>query len=196
MAHRKTQDDPPSDIETVDLAVTEKVSRRRHHPVMRFLGTLSEAADQPQLATLCVLTIVTGLARGKRRMAVTGAQMLAAHALATGIKSAIKHRVDRTRPHVAFETGRYEMCEGEKRDGDACSFPSGHTAGAVAVAGVVAVRYPNLAVPASGLAAAASILQVPRAKHYPTDLAAGALIGVVSAGLALGALSVLRRARR
>ncbi|WAJ28909.1 phosphatase PAP2 family protein [Antarcticirhabdus aurantiaca] len=182
-------------IEDLDRQVAERAARRRHHPVIRALGWASEIADQPQLATVCGLTAAAGLMRGDRRLMSTGILMLLAHGFATFFKSMVKSRVNRTRPSAAIEDGRYEMGLGESRDRDDQSFPSGHTAGAVAVAGIVAMRHPGAAIPASALAIAASVIQVPRGKHYPGDLAAGLAIGLAAAGitLAIGNATGMRR---
>ncbi|WP_161992789.1 phosphatase PAP2 family protein [Aureimonas leprariae] len=182
MSHSNAE---PDDLEDLDRQVAERAARRRHHPVIRALGWISEIADQPQLAAVCGVTALVGIVRGDRRLAGTSVLMLAGHGLATFAKSILKRRINRTRPHVAVEEGRYEMGPGRSQNSDDQSFPSGHTASAVAVAGIVSVRYPAAALPASALAVAVSAIQVPRGKHYPGDLAAGLAIGIVSAGLAL-----------
>lgn len=172
-----------SDLEKADVALAEKAASRRHHPAVRLAGTLSEIADQPQLAVLCCATIVGGLVRSDLRLARTGVRMLAAHALSTWMKSSVKHSVKRTRPFVLPEEGRYEMKPGKAEESKEGSFPSGHTSGAVAVASVVAGEYPRLALTAFGVAAAIALVQVPRGKHYPADLLAGMLIGLAAGGV-------------
>ena len=64
------------------------------------------------------------------------------------------------------------------------SFPSGHTAGAVAVAAVIGRCYPAHRVAAYASAAAVAAIQVPRCQHYPGDLGAGALIGIAAGAMA------------
>ena len=183
------------DVEDLDRQIAERAARRRHTPLIRALGWASEIADQPQLAAVCGLTTVAGIMRGDRRLARTGLLMLLAHGFATLFKSVVKRRINRTRPRVAVEEGRYEMGLGESRDGDDQSFPSGHTAGAVAVAGIVAMRHPGAALAASALAVAVSVIQVPRGKHYPGDLAAGFAIGVTAVGLTLAIGKAVRANR-
>ncbi|MFN2473021.1 MAG: phosphatase PAP2 family protein, partial [Sphingomicrobium sp.] len=60
------------------------------------------------------------------------------------------------------------------------SFPSGHTAGAVAVARAIGRDYPGIRVPALALAAGIAAVQVPRGKHYVSDVLAGAFIGLAA----------------
>ncbi|WP_295044869.1 phosphatase PAP2 family protein, partial [uncultured Paracoccus sp.] len=77
----------------------------------------------------------------------------------------------------------YAFEPGETEGGHDTSFPSGHTAGAVAVAAIVARDRPPFALPASATAALMSGIQIPRARHYPVDVAAGAALGLAAARL-------------
>lgn len=168
-------------IERADIAVAEAASEVQDHPAVEALGEASEMADQPPLIALSVIVLIGGLALRRPVVAVTGARMLGAHLLATGMKTVVKSGVDRTRPHVLAEEGRYLLKEGKgSSDPRLNSFPSGHTAGAVAVAEAIARTKPALAWPARGWAAAIAVIQVPRCSHYPSDIAAGALVGVAA----------------
>ena len=60
------------------------------------------------------------------------------------------------------------------------SFPSGHTAGSVAVARAVGRLYPEVRTAAYAGAAAVALVQIPRWAHYAADVVAGALVGVVA----------------
>ena len=169
--------------ERTDRAAAEAVAPLRENGVVRLLGWASELADQPQLVSICVGTIAGATLARNAKLARAGAGMLAAELIATQLKSLIKHRVDRTRPHVPADGGRYRLEPGDSEASAMNSFPSGHTAGAVAVAGVVAQAYPQHRAAAFTVAAMVAAIQVPRCKHYPSDLAAGALIGVAAGGL-------------
>ena len=67
--------------------------------------------------------------------------------------------------------------------------------GAVAVAAIVARDMPSLAVPALGIAALMSGVQVPRARHYPVDVAAGAALGLAAAWLVSAMLPAPQESR-
>ncbi|UUL81407.1 phosphatase PAP2 family protein [Sphingomonas qomolangmaensis] len=163
-------------VERADLAVTRAIAPQRHDPAVRKAGKLSEIGDQPPLIALSATVLVAGLALHHGLTARTGLRMLATHALATAIKDVIKRSVDRTRPDHALVEG-YRMESGDSHEHELTSFPSGHTAGAVAVAEAVAREVPLLGAPARLLAASVAIIQVPRAKHYVSDVIVGAAIG-------------------
>lgn len=164
-------------IERADLAVAERLGAAQDHPAVKLLGKVSEMADQPPLVALSLGTVAAGLLLRRPTLALAGARMLATHAVATGLKTAVKRTVDRTRPHVLTEEGKYVVRKGHKHGSRYNSFPSGHTAGAVAVAEAIARTEPRAAWPARGWAAAIAAIQVPRGAHYPSDIAAGAAIG-------------------
>ncbi|HVF94047.1 MAG TPA: phosphatase PAP2 family protein [Sphingomonas sp.] len=166
--------------ERADVAVAMAAAPARHTLLIRGLGTLSEIADQPPLISACAAVAAVGLLTGNRRLARAGARALAAELVATKLKGIVKHRFDRTRPRVVAEGRGYRAEPGHDDRSEMNSFPSGHTAGAVAVARAVARVYPAQAIPAYAIAAGVGIVQVPRSKHYPSDVAAGAVVGVVS----------------
>ncbi|MDX3410727.1 phosphatase PAP2 family protein, partial [Streptomyces sp. ME02-6977A] len=72
------------------------------------------------------------------------------------------------------------------------SFPSGHTAAAVAFATAVGVVLPEAAVPLGALASAVGYSRVHTGVHYPGDVAAGAVLGIASAAAALAAAAPAR----
>lgn len=167
-------------VEKADIAVAREAGEVRDHPAVAALAKVGELGDQPPMVALCAATIAAGLARRDGRLVSTGVRMLAAHALATGIKHVIKRSVDRTRPKLLVEEGRYETGPGRHKDGEYSSFPSGHTAGALAVARAFARDYPEGAWPAYVGAAVIAGIQIPRCHHFPSDIGAGAVIGLAA----------------
>jgi membrane-associated phospholipid phosphatase len=160
-----------------DAEVDEAVAPLRESLPVRALSFASDLGDQPQLRLLSSALIVFGLASWNRRLSSAGARMLIAHELATIAKGFVKDRVDRTRPRSARSAGQRKIRPGKSKAKEETSFPSGHTAGALAVARAFSREYPEhkaAALAAAGVIAAA---QIPRCAHYVTDVAAGVLVG-------------------
>lgn len=171
-------------VEELDREVAEAAAPLRDTPAVKAIGFVSELGDQPPMRVICGTVIAAGLLRADRRLARAGIRMLLAHSVATLAKSLVKHQVDRTRPKFLDEEedkGTTAIRLGHSREKKESSFPSGHTAGAVAAAGTFAADYPAQALPAWGAAAAVAAAQIPRCMHYPSDVAAGTAIGLASA---------------
>jgi membrane-associated phospholipid phosphatase len=174
----------------LDAAVAEAALPLQDTKTHQALGWLAKFADQPQLRMLCGMTIVVGLLREDRRLAGAGARMLIAHELATTIKTFIKHRIDRRRPRALDnDTEALKPHLGDDHAKEASSFPSGHSAGAAAVARAFARSYPDHRAPAYAAAGVVALVQIPRCAHYPTDVGAGVAIGIVAEETLAKALS-------
>jgi membrane-associated phospholipid phosphatase len=159
---------------------------------VRAVGAFSEIADQTPAYALCGAVLAAGLIAGHPKLAGAGARMLASTLLATAMKTALKNTVTRTRPHLLIDEGAYEFGTSGPDDGDWQSFPSGHTADAVAAARALTRVFPQTSGPAYGLATVVAAAQIPRAKHYPLDVAAGALVGLAAEAIVDRAASLLQ----
>lgn len=73
------------------------------------------------------------------------------------------------------------------------SFPSGHTTTSFACATVLSALVPRWRVPLFALAALIGLSRIYNGMHYPTDVLAGAALGVLTARLLLAAIR--RRSR-
>lgn len=177
---RRAQADEPGWVARTDLAIVEAASDYEDHPIVKSIGALAELADQPPLVTICLATLGAGLLRDDPRQTRTGLRMLLAHALATGAKTIVKNSVDRSRPFKVAEEGEHEFEPGESDDGEDRSFPSGHTAGALAVARAVSREYPATALPLTVGVLLVGGIQIPRQSHHPSDVVTGAVIGYIS----------------
>ena len=161
-----------------DAAAVEAMTPHRETLPVRALEHVADLGNQPQLRILCGSAILVGLAGGDRRLTRTGLRMLAAHTLATWAKDFVKHRVDRTRPRSRGDrAGDHRIAPGRSKAKEETSFPSGHSAGAAAVAAAYAREYPDRAAPALAAGGALALAQIPRCAHYPTDVGAGLAIG-------------------
>ncbi|MDB5697624.1 MAG: phosphatase family protein [Alphaproteobacteria bacterium] len=170
-------------LEQADTKATRAVAPYQQSWPVRALSAFSKLGDQPPMLAISSAVLGAGLVRGDRRMTRAGARMVVAHVIATAAKNFIKHRIDRTRPHLLVDEGRYKMEAGRHEAKEETSFPSGHTAGAVAVARAFARDYPEHRGAAYAAAGVIALAQIPRCTHYPSDVAAGTAVGLAAEGL-------------
>ena len=170
-------------VEQADRDVTLKAAEHRDRPVVKAVGFLAEIGDQPQLVATSIGTTVIGLIARRPDMIRGGVRMLAAHAAATFVKSAIKSSIDRTRPAKAIEDGKARFEPGDSDDHEQTSFPSGHTAGAVAVARAAARDIDGAGAPAAVITGMVAAAQPINGKHYLSDLVVGAAVGWIAEAL-------------
>lgn len=170
-------------VEKADRAVTHKAAAHRHKPIVKATGFLAEIGDQPQLVATSLGTVVIGLVARRPDMIRGGVRMFAAHAAATFVKSAIKSSIDRTRPEKAIEDGKSRFEAGDSDDHEQTSFPSGHTAGAVAVARAASRDIDGAGAPAALVTGVVAAAQPLNGKHYLSDLVVGAAVGWIAEAL-------------
>ncbi len=132
-------------------------------------GVIASAADMPTA--------------DRRYMSETGVQAVTALGITYGIVVATKILVDRERPYQAFP-GLIVNGEGQN-DKYLSSFPSGHSAGAAAIATTLMLRYPHWYViaPSIGYSLWMGFSRMNLGVHYITDVLAGYAVG---AGIAYG----------
>jgi membrane-associated phospholipid phosphatase len=167
----------PTAAEKADHKITSEVNGERDSWPVRLIGAASEIGDQPQMRMICAATVAVGIAQRDAYLTATGFRMLAAHTLATWAKGGIKAVIDRRRPKDGDDP---RVREGDSDLHEENSFPSGHSAGAVAVGEAIARAYPDHAVAARGAALSVSVVQVPRGTHYAGDVLAGIAIGLIA----------------
>ncbi len=93
----------------------------------------------------------------------------------------LKHLVGRPRPRFAHAD---EFMLGPSLDSGLDAFPSGHTFNAFGAATVAAWYVPALRVPLFLTAGLVGLSRVVRGSHFPTDVFAGAVLGVLIGSLA------------
>lgn len=169
-----------------DEEVASAAIDHREDPAVRAIGWVSDIGDQPQMRILSALVIGGGLLARSPRLIRAGVRMLIAHEAATFAKDQVKARVDRTRPRSAGTRQQRKPRQGAHLTKEVTSFPSGHSAGAIAVARAFGREFPEYRAPALGAAAAVAAAQIPRCTHYGSDIAAGLLLGAAAEAVTNG----------
>lgn len=144
------------------------------------LGIFSKLGDQPELRLIAGSLIVAGTFAKSDRLVRAGARMIIAHEAATLAKDLVKTNIDRTRPRSATTRKEKKPKKGNHTAKEKTSFPSGHTAGSIAASRALAREFPEYGAVAMGAAAVIAASQVVRCAHYPTDVAAGVVIGLAA----------------
>jgi hypothetical protein len=167
------------ELGVLDRAIYEAVATAPTPSLDRGLARLSDAADHSKLwlASAGLLALCGG--RRGRRAALAGAASIGVASAVSNIL--VKQALPRTRPDRALATvpeARWVRMPLSR------SFPSGHTASAVAFASAVGAFLPPLSFPLHLAAAAVGYSRVHTGVHYPGDVIAGALIGSAAASVA------------
>lgn len=152
-------------------------------PVIRALDLFSKLGDQPELRVIAGGLILAGIFGRNDRLLRAGARMIIAHEAATLAKDSIKFNIDRTRPRSANGRKAKKPKKGNHTAKEKTSFPSGHSAGAIAAARAFSREFPEYGTAAMAKAGLLAAAQVPRCAHYPTDVAAGITIGLAAEAL-------------
>lgn len=138
-----------------------------------------------------VLTIVAGLAmvplKGFWRLIASETALVSAFVLAgVGIPglltNLLKRLIGRGRP-VEFESAGAFSFHNVFNDWTYQSFPSGHSATALGVAFTIGFVWPRTFIPLLIVGILVAISRVPVGMHYPTDVFAGCVVGMLGAYL-------------
>jgi membrane-associated phospholipid phosphatase len=180
----------------LDRDAHDAVEPYQDSPPVKAISWVSEIGDQPQMLTLSGGVLAYGLLAKRPDLKRAGVRMVAAHLLATVVKDVVKHRVDRTRPHALKKGKDHKPKPGRNGSKEETSFPSGHSAGALAVALAFARELPQHRIKALSGAGLIAAAQVPRCSHYPTDVGVGLAIGWAAEAAINAAAGLMKRSRK
>jgi membrane-associated phospholipid phosphatase len=167
-------------LESADLRLGRRLAAHRDRPLVKAVAKVGKLSDQEPLYVLSGLLAVTGLVLRRPRLTQAGLTMGLAVAGADLAKSCLKSLVTRTRPHVLLDEARYERNTGGSKAKPEQSFPSGHMAGAVAAASALWRIYPGSLRYSAPLCGLVGWSRMSKGAHWPSDVAAGAGIGLAS----------------
>lgn len=179
-----------AEVERLDVALYAAVAGTPTPTLDRGMRRLSKAADKSKLwVGMAAMLALTGGTRG-RRAAVSGLASVAATSAIVNI--AVKPIGRRRRPDRAS----YEVPIARQVPMPAStSFPSGHSASAMAFATGVGQVFPAAGVPLHALAGLVAYSRVHTGVHYPGDVIVGTMIGAVLGQVTAHAVEARRAAR-
>jgi undecaprenyl-diphosphatase len=160
-------------VDAPALAWAERIQSEQTETLVRLLNRLGGGMNP---ALVVGFFLVAGVAYAERRW-VSYAIAMAGAGLGAGIGAQIvKNIVGRARPELWLGPSHYAP-------GSSTSFPSGHTVGAFALGGVLlfASRSPALRATALLLAAAIGLSRILAFRHWPSDVVASAILGLLFA---------------
>ena len=125
--------------------------------------------------------LVAGYINNDKKLQYKGWETVGSLAITVVVGEGLKYAINRQRPYTTYPDAvhPYDASETGK------SFPSGHTAIAFATATSLALEYKKwyVVVPAYLWAAGVGYSRLYQGEHYPSDVLAGAVVGVGSAWL-------------
>ncbi|MGJ5763299.1 phosphatase PAP2 family protein [Streptomyces galbus] len=173
-------------LRDTDRILTKGAASRIPAGPAKALSAVEEAAESSKLwcAAAGVMAAWGGW-RGRRAAAAGVTALVVAQLVSNGMGKQITGRRRPPKEWIPHD-------EVEDRP-DSSSFPSGHTAAAVAFTAAVAPTWPLAGAVCAVPAAAVAVERVQSGAHYPSDVAAGAAIGLATAWLTHRAPRLLLR---
>ncbi len=165
----------------VDVQLARAI-QKIDEPWLEQLGLIGQwLGDWRVLLGVSGILLALGTAWSQAGLRQVGLSTLIAHAYAAGAVQALKHLIGRARPRLTQESS---LLIGPNFDSGFDSFPSGHTTASVAIAIVLARRFPRVSWLAYGIAAVIAVSRVIKGSHFPVDVLAGVCLGSLTGHLA------------
>jgi undecaprenyl-diphosphatase len=147
-----------------------------HHDGWEDIARAYATVSEPLFIALVGLLCLAGAVLGRRRLLGAGLLALGSAGAALGVALVVSGIVDRPRPFVAHP----EIHAFVHHAADP-GFPSDHATAAFAIATVLALSFGVRSLPVVLAAIALAASRVLIGVHYPGDVLAGAMIGIVCA---------------
>lgn len=157
------------------VALAERVESDAIETWFRYFNRLGGGINP---AMIVLFFLIAGVAYRRRSWFDYGVAMALASISAGVFAQIVKFAVGRTRPELWLGAFHYARTS--------TSFPSGHTIGAFAIGGVLMIASPSVRVRIAAfvLACGVAAARVFAFRHWPSDVVASALLGLIAAWVA------------
>ena len=162
-------------LDSLDISVLRQINVNRITALDGIFIFISQSG--PIIAPLIpLLFILYGFMKKKREMRMNGFMIAAPYLLSVIITNTIKVFVSRPRPFTDYHFIQ------KLSEGGSNSFPSGHTSDVFSIAMIVSIFFPKpkIIIPIFIWAILVGYSRMDLGVHYPTDVLAGAFIGISS----------------
>jgi undecaprenyl-diphosphatase len=165
-------------IANVDVALAHDANHvARAQDTLEDLSGLYASYSEALFIALCVGVVLAGFALHRRALQVAGVLAVLSAGLGLAIAHFLAAAVDRPRPFVAHPEQITLFAHHAADPG----FPSDHATAAFAIAGALLLRLGWRWWPVLLAAVLLAIVRVVVGLHYPSDVLAGAVLGLASA---------------
>ena len=166
------------DPSNIDVRLFRSINNSQSQFKSSLLDVTDKSVWPIAVATPISMTIY-GLLTERNETFESGVLLGCSEVLAYSVNTLLKEGIDRERPYAVLSNVHI----GHLDSADPYSFPSGHTAGAFAIATMLTLRYsdkPEVYIPAIVWAGLVGYGRIYFGLHYPSDVLGGALVGAGS----------------
>ena len=163
--------------QTTEVKVLERINPT--HPDAFIMKAFTKSA-YPVSVAYPVAMLATGFLEQNKNLQKGGWEAVGTLAINTAVTIGMKYTINRSRPYEKYP----QLIHPYVIETDP-SFPSGHTSTAFATATTMSIQFKRwyVVVPAFAWATGVGYSRLYLGEHYPTDVAAGAVVGAGSAWL-------------
>lgn len=147
-----------------------------YRSLSKFFRIVSHSGDGYLYIAIAIIALVQSVSSGSLFIKAA----LLAYLFEVPCFIVLKQLLKRTRPFNALT-----FCQYAVKPADEFSMPSGHTAAAFVMAGVISYFFPSFSLIAYVWASLIGISRVFLGVHYPTDILVGAVLGYCCATLSI-----------
>jgi undecaprenyl-diphosphatase len=168
----------PPFIQNIDFYISQTL-RSAQNPLLDFC-----ANGLTDITYGGILWLILAIVLWRKKQKLIALEIMVALLFAIVEISVLKHLFHRERPTVLTLHQLFKPLQ--MLTADSYSFPSGHTLSAFAAAGVLRINYPdwkgNLAL---AIALCIGIARIYEGMHWPTDVIAGIVLGLITAWVSI-----------